>query len=357
MVRRGFGLLRLLLALLLLVLVIFQGRAVAYAQGDVDEFDEFLEEDFSEVRDGDELRTPVDIPPVTLRDIEGNVIGEADFNWTRRSRLLLEIDAVGIDPNRQRVAVAPARVCETEDFEMVGREILDLSQFTFLEDPIPAREFLAVLPRSIADDLFVEEGSAIVVHRGRSVRSDIIACGVIDEGITAGDAAFVDEEDEVHTGLFEAVEDVREGQWVDLALLTSAEHLYEGQTIRTQGEVDDVLASNAFMLESGELVANEVLVISRNERAFQLDRSLRLREDRGLATTRNMAVVEGEVRDDFDIITVEEELGFDLDDEVFEVFEAEGTGVIIADRVNFSPNLLREDEDEGLLDGDEELLD
>ncbi|MDQ4078290.1 MAG: hypothetical protein M3220_18845 [Chloroflexota bacterium] len=188
----------------------------------------FVDEAFLE---GTVTGLPLDLPTVALRDEEGNVIGQADFTRTRRDRLLLKIDAAGIDPTRQLVAIAPDEVCDAEDFEVVVSQILDLSQYIFLAEPTSwvdeefvedgladealldetetafdeefDREYFVVLPHFAAANLFRGEGSALVVHRGRSARSDIITCGVITEDLAAeGDsfevgAEVLDEDEEL----------------------------------------------------------------------------------------------------------------------------------------------------------------
>ncbi|MDQ4076853.1 MAG: hypothetical protein M3220_11490 [Chloroflexota bacterium] len=140
----------------------------------------------------EEVGVSANLRTVVLVDEEGNQLGQARFTTTRRGRLLLELTSNEFDPTTQYLAIVPAAVCEAPDFEMGDEEtILDLSGFDFQEvgtlgeNDVEANEFFTLIAGFDTSQLTGDEGGALAVHRGRSARSDIIACGVIDEGLAA----------------------------------------------------------------------------------------------------------------------------------------------------------------------------
>ncbi|MDQ4078361.1 MAG: hypothetical protein M3220_19210, partial [Chloroflexota bacterium] len=195
---------------------------------------------------------------------------------------------------------------EVEEFEGAPLIIANSVQAAAAEEAGEEdNEYFAVLSDFDTEQLFDEDGSALVLHLSTSPRSDIVACGVIVPAEEEAEAV--------------ATPTTEEAALVEIAEDPEA---FVGQRVTVRGPVSEQINPRAFRLEAdGDEIA--VLISGRLRRELEAGESLR---------------VQGTVRE-FEREAIEEELGVELEDELVE--ELEGETVIVASSIRAGGALSR----------------
>ncbi|MFP2901684.1 hypothetical protein [Corallococcus sp. 4LFB] len=115
-----------------------------------------------------------------------------------------------------------------------------------------------------------------------------------------------------------------QAQQLDVEELNDNISSYVGQKVSVAGEIENKLDARSFVMESGGIFDDEIVVVVPQK--SQGLRPVRLREDANI-------VVTGTVRS-IPIVDVERQLGWDLDPEL--KIELEGTrNFLVADRIDY----------------------
>ncbi|MDQ4075657.1 MAG: hypothetical protein M3220_05335 [Chloroflexota bacterium] len=189
-------------------------------------------------------------------------------------------------------------------------------------------EFFNVTRGFDTSQLTDEDGAAIVVHRGRSARSQIVACGVIRTT-----------DDQAQVGQAEGV--------TPLADVATDPDRFTGQDVTVEDQVGRRFGRGGFTIGEGD---NEVLVLSTSERGFGPD----------VVRPGTRLRVTGEPRT-FNAEQFEEEFGVSLNRRISDEFEGRSVitarpGDVGAAGTDDAEGLLGDDDEQGLTGDDGEGL-